>query len=319
MSRRPSIAALALLVALASARPARAQATPDVEDGRRDFATGSDRLRDGAYEEALAAFVASNRALPSPNTTLLIARCLRELGRLEEAVDRFQAAAVDADARVAAGEIRYQQAASTARAEGAALRANLGVLHLRLVGGKGVTDVEVDRRRSSIRPDGTADVLHRPGEVHYRLLEGETVRAEGRATVGAGRWTTADVIVPARDAGPNVPAETSSRPAWLVPASITASAVGLIGLGSFTFFGLRSQSTFDDLRARCAPRCGPEDRDAASRGDREQTVANVSLVIGVVALGAGIAIGVFALSRGSAATRGSGGSGDAGDSYVTRF
>jgi hypothetical protein len=301
MSTRRSLAALVFVGALASACPARAQATPDVEDGKRDFATGSDRLRDGAYEEALAAFVASNRALPSPNTTLLIARCLRELGRLEEAVDRFQAAAVDADARVAAGESRYQQAASTARAEGAALRANLGVLHLRLVGGTGVTDVEVDRHRSPIRPDGTADVLHRPGEVHYRLLEGETVRAEGRATVAAGRWTTADVIVPARDAGPSVSRDTrieaSSSRAWLVPAAITASAVGLLGLGSFTLFGLRSQSTFDDLHARCAPRCGPEDRDAASRGDREQTVANVSLVIGVVALGAGIAMGVFALSH----------------------
>jgi hypothetical protein len=293
---------LSLLLSLSLSLPQTAlaqTAPPDDQEGKREFAKGSDRLRDGAYEEALAAFVASNRALPSPNTTLLIARCLRELGRLEEAVDRFQAAAVDADARVAAGETRYQQAADSARTEGAALRANLGVLHLRLVGAADVTDVEVDARRAPVRADRTADVLHRPGDVHYRLLDGETLRAEGHATVSAGRWTSIDVVVPSKSA-PAPPVDVASgspRPGWLLPAAISATAVGLLGFGSFTFFGLESQSTFDDLHARCAPMCGPTDRDAPTRGDREQTIANVSLVVGIVALGAGITLGVLALTH----------------------
>jgi hypothetical protein len=310
---RRSTAALVVVALLAATRPALADpdgpATsvgPDVEEGKREFATGSDRMRDGAYEEALTAFVASNRALPSPNTTLLIARCLRALGRVEEAADRFQAAAVDAEARVAAGESRYQQAASTARAEGASLRATLGVLHLRLIGAAGTLSVDVDERRSPIRADGTVDVLHRPGEVRYRIRDGESTRAEGRATVAAGRWTSVDVVVPAKDSGPLSPAAPiapSTPPSWLVPGAVTAGFVGVLGLGSFTFFGLRSQSTFDDLRDRCAPRCGQEDRDAASRGDTEQTIANVSLAIGAIALSAGITLGIIALSHRSPAAR----------------
>jgi hypothetical protein len=300
------VASLVTAAVMAAACPALAQSPPagqegppapqDGEQAKRDFATGSDHMREGAYEEALAAFTASNRALPSPNTTLMIARCLRALGRLEEAVERFEAATVDADARVAAGETRYQQAATTARAEGASLRGNLGVLHLRLAGAATVTAVEVDGRRSPLRPDGTVAVLHRPGDVHYRILEGETVRLEGRATLAAGRWTSVDVVVPAREAAPIATAPPAST-GWMFPAAIGAGALGVVGLGSFAVFGVRSQTTFDDLRDRCAPHCGVAERDAADKGDREQTIANVSLVIGAIALGAGIALGVVALAR----------------------
>jgi hypothetical protein len=303
-----SLFTLALLAAFALHAPPCFAAEPDANAGRRAFAEGSERMREGAYAEALELFVESNRALPSPNTTLLVARCLRELGRTEEAVERFEAAAVDAEARVRAGEPKYQPAADSARTEGATLRANLGVLHVRLFGSKAnEAEVEVEGRRHPVRADGTADVLHQPGNVTFRVLLPDGAQREGSATLTAGRWTSVDVSVigltmTTKPPAPPPPTTTPPRESsngWMVPVGIGAAAVGVVGLGSFAIFGVRSQSTFDDLHGRCAPGCSGADREEADRGSREQTIANVSLVIGAVALGASITLAVISLSSGS--------------------
>ncbi|MDB4994914.1 MAG: hypothetical protein JWM74_2346 [Myxococcaceae bacterium] len=305
--KRSHLSALVLLAALALHAPPCLAAEPDADAGRRAFAEGSERMKDGAYAEALDLFVESNRALPSPNTTLLVARCLRELGRTEEAVERFEAAAVDAEARVRAGEAKYQPAANSARTEGATLRASLGVLHVRLFGTKSSeAEVEVEGRRHAVRADGTADVLHQPGEVSFRVLLPDGSRREGSATLTAGRWTSVDVSIigltmttkPAAPIAPPPPTHESSN-GWMLPVGIGAAAVGVVGLGSFAIFGVRSQSTFDNLHGRCAPACSGADREEADRGSREQTIANVSLVVGAVALGASITLAVISLSSAS--------------------
>jgi len=60
------------------------------------------------------------------------------------------------------------------------------------------------------------------------------------------------------------------------------TALGVIGLGSFTFFGLRSHAKKQDLES-CKGHCPVDDVDAVKR---DQIVADVSLGLGLVALGA---------------------------------
>ena len=58
--------------------------------------------------------------------------------------------------------------------------------------------------------------------------------------------------------------------------------VGVIALGSFAFFGLGGAKQISDLKSSCAPNCNPSDLDAAKR---KLVIADVSLGVGIVALG----------------------------------
>lgn len=59
--------------------------------------------------------------------------------------------------------------------------------------------------------------------------------------------------------------------------------VGVVGLGMFTYFGLHGRSIQNDLDGRnCKPRCP---KDEADEMDRSYLIANVSLGVGLVALG----------------------------------
>jgi hypothetical protein len=60
------------------------------------------------------------------------------------------------------------------------------------------------------------------------------------------------------------------------------AAVGVIGIGSFAFFGLRARAKKSDLES-CKGHCPVDDVDAVRR---DQIVGDVSLGLGVIALGA---------------------------------
>ena len=57
----------------------------------------------------------------------------------------------------------------------------------------------------------------------------------------------------------------------------------MTGLALFGIFGAMSSSTASDLEA-CAPRCASSLREDADGAKTQQTVANVSLVVGAVGL-----------------------------------
>jgi len=161
--------------------------------------------------------------------------------------------------------------------------------------------VDAEGRAHPVRADGTAVVLHRPGVVHFVVAAPAATAAQLDATLAAGRWTDVDVALadaPAPASAPAPPRREEKRATpFELPLGAGLGGLGLVGLGSFALFGLRSQSTYDDLLARCAPRCEGSDRDAAVRADREQTIANVSLVVGAVAIVVGGALVVHALAR----------------------
>jgi hypothetical protein len=67
------------------------------------------------------------------------------------------------------------------------------------------------------------------------------------------------------------------------PLPYVLGGVGVVGLGMFTYFGLHGRSIQSDLDDRgCKPGCP---KDEADEMDRSYLIANVSLVVGLAALG----------------------------------
>jgi hypothetical protein len=89
----------------------------------------------------------------------------------------------------------------------------------------------------------------------------------------------------------------------MLPAGIVLGAAGIVGVGSFAYFGSKSRATYRDLEDRCAPLCGEDDRDDADRAETQQTIANVSLIAGGVALIAGTTLVILHATRGPSAER----------------
>src|SRR5205814_1618210 len=58
--------------------------------------------------------------------------------------------------------------------------------------------------------------------------------------------------------------------------------VGILGLGSFTYFGLTSKGDLSNLKDTCAPYCAQNDLDSVKT---RMLVADISLGVGIVALG----------------------------------
>lgn len=127
-----------------------------------------------------------------------------------------------------------------------------------------------------------------------------TVRAEAAGyraselplTLAAGDRNRAVSLVltpePAAAPPPSAPSAAPPPPAPAPPRgapalSFVLGGVGLVGLGAFAYLGLSGRSEQRSLEASCSPRCSPEQIDPIRR---KYLLADVSLGVGVVALGA---------------------------------
>jgi len=105
-------------------------------------------------------------------------------------------------------------------------------------------------------------------------------------TIGVG--SLGKVVV--MKAGPKVEKKISdpSFDISRIPSvSLILGGVGVFALGSFTVLGIVSRSNYDSFASRCSPRCNPADvaptKDVA-------LAADLSLLFGIAALGAGTAL-----------------------------
>ena len=73
-------------------------------------------------------------------------------------------------------------------------------------------------------------------------------------------------------------AEAHSRPIPL-PATV-AAGIGLVGLGSFTYFGLTGRAEYFDYKNSCGPDCS---RSEVAPAHTRLVVADVSLGVSVLA------------------------------------
>jgi hypothetical protein len=143
--------------------------------------------------------------------------------------------------------------------------------------------VEVDGKVVASKLDGRALPLN-PGEHRVRFLRDgsspieQTVMTREREK---GRALQADFAAPEAPAGPEHPVEASSGGGAPVAAYL-AAGVGVLGLGSFAYFGLTGSNDASSLRNTCAPRCADS---AVSDVRSKLLIADISLGVGVVSLG----------------------------------
>jgi hypothetical protein len=119
-----------------------------------------------------------------------------------------------------------------------------------------------------------------PGEHTFRVTDRDGRAVERREVVVEGvKNRILTMTLPALT--PSSPAEHSDATSIPV-ASYLLGGAGLIGFGSFAFFGLRGSSRQTTLEEQCGPTC-PRERGDPIR--RDYLVADISLGVGLLAAG----------------------------------
>ena len=287
------VLSFSLLSSSASAAPPPDASPQQIEEAKRRYSEGHAKFLAGRYEEALAILVQSNALVPSPNSGLLIARCLYELNRHVEAYEKFQEVESAALDLVRAGETRYGETAAAAAKEKGAARARIAILRLSSRAGVSAT---MDGKPVVLSATGDGLVMHDPGPVKIvfrqdRYDDTHAVMAEAGKEMLVSYRPPPDVT-PQPSTPPPVERTSESRGVpWYGWAT---GGVALVGVGAFVGFGLSSESTYSNLDSRCAPRCTDAERAEADDGRRMQTYANIGLVVGLVA---GLITTIIVLSR----------------------
>ena len=273
------------------------------EQAQTRFARGRELFTQSQFVAALEAFRGSMEIVSSPNARLYIARCLREMGNLGAAYNEFVRTV--AEARDAAREdAKYQKTADAAEEERKALAAKVGFVSV------------------VVAHPGDATVMRVAGEEIPRARWNEPVAvAAGRAEVSvetpskppqtltvdvaAGQTRTlnfdAEGSAPMAQPPPPPPppppaAEDDSGRRNARTASFIAAGVGVVGLATFAIFGTMSNAKYNDLKSACNGGPCPSSRQSdIDAGKRDQRIANVALVFGI--LGAGAAVTLFILSQ----------------------
>lgn len=302
-----SRAALALALFTLTA-PAIAQT--QAPDGRELFQQGRELFQQNRFAEALAAFRASLSALPSPNTRLYLARCLRAQGNNAAAYREFTTAAAEANRRRTT-DPRYARTADAATSEAVALTDRISFVRVEFpeVPPQGMTvtlngrPLDATELQTSIAIDGRSATIEAvaPGHVAYRATGEIPPGQQARFVVRFAQGTVVSpdphsplTLVRVTPVGGQSVETTNSR-GWRIAGIVTLStgaALGVVGLVT----GLRARSIDDQLSTECpngscSPTLTPAQRSLISDGHTMVTATNVSLIAG----GALAAFGVVAL------------------------
>ncbi len=299
--RRMALVGVVAALALASPGAAYAdgaaldQATPkQLDDAKTQYKKAKKAFDKKNFEEALAGFRDSYGTVASPNSHLMVARTLVELGRTVEAYQEFDATAAEADAAAKADE-KYAQTAQSARNEMNEVRKKLGMLKVIVADPSPGAKVSVGDAELPSSSWGK-EVPKEPGKYVVTLTtpSGSKVQREVQLDAGGGASIDLAEASEATQAGEAPPTEESaaveldSKKGGGRTLAYVAGGIGVLGLATFGIFGAMNNSAFGKLEDRCTNgQCPPDLQDDRDSGETYQTVANVGLVVGVVGLAAG--------------------------------
>ncbi|MDB4992805.1 MAG: hypothetical protein JWM74_237 [Myxococcaceae bacterium] len=289
-----------LLVGVAFADGARpGAATPiEREQAQTRFLRAKELYDAKDFAKAEVEFRASLDLVNSPNARFLMARCLRELGRPVEAYAELGRTV--SEAREGAHEDgRYVQTAEEASAERDALAKELAFITLTVARPGASTVVRVSGVDLK-RPAWTEPIPVAPGELEIVVSTPERAPVSQKLSVVAGERKTVDL-----DAGPEPPPKKEvilreppkeEAPTSLRPFAYIVGGIGVAGLATFAIAGSMARSTHSELDDACKGGPCPESyRDTITRGRREQTIANVGIIVGGVGLVGGLSL--FLISK----------------------
>jgi hypothetical protein len=269
---------------------------------QKTFRVADDLFDAKRFSEAITAYRASYDIVASPNSRLQIARSLRALGRLREAYAELQGTIADAE-QAAEKDDKYARTADAAKKELAELRAQVGLLTIRIADMPDGTSVQVGGRTVRVE-ELSQPLVVKPGVVVVEASAAGRPGAKKEVQIEGGGEATVqlDLGVAAPDQQKPSPSSTpSTQPiapvadhphkSSLKPYAYIAGGVGVVGLATFSIFGLMANSKYDDLDGSCpAGHCTPDQQSDIDAGRRNQTIANIGLAVGAVGLGAGVAL-----------------------------
>lgn len=297
--------AVVVALALVSPRVAWSQPAPPTNTlaAQERFNRGRELYERQQDEAALTEFRASLELYPSPNTRLYVGLCLGRLGRLAEAYVELDRAAHEAN-DLAATNPRYASTRDLARRELSSLEARIGRLQLRvndppegLVVRVGETTLARATWGLSLPYDpGAVQVnaeapgyqpFRRDAQVSAGGVTEVVVRLERAPEVPVTPVTPAVTATPppqsqieAPTTQPPVTDTLTMRGGGVRTAGYVVAGVGVAGVAAFAVLGTMAGSRFDTLQRECMTRvCTASEIDD---GERLQTLANVSLGVGVV-------------------------------------
>lgn len=333
MKRALLLLLLSALVAMAplAARPARAQSKEDVAKADALFHAAKALVDAGQYADACAKFAESKRLAPGLGVTLYLADCYEHIGRTASAWTEFRAA--EGLARQ-----RNDKRADVARDRAQALEQKLD--RMTIVVAPTVSRVGLQVLRDGVpvpQEEWGLSVPVDPGEhVVVVSAEGHKGRTLSSARLGASNDTstvTIDSIDEPVPAAPRPPAEpppvptpaptgqTASSPPVSPPpppapppsdsthlartAGIGVAALGVVGVGVGSVFGILAKSKLDESNAdnHCDTTNHCDEAGLSLRQDAESRArtATIAFAVGGVALAAGVVLYVTA-SRSQSAT-----------------
>lgn len=269
----------------------------------------------GGFNQALNEATASWEIVASPNARIMIARCLREEGKLARAYSEYSGTIDDAGS-LARKEARYAETAKAATNERNALEAQVALITVRVAHATEATQLNVGGQ--PVDPSAWSKPLPEdPGNLDVVLQVGGKEVARQSWTLAAGDRKNIDLDAsppPApvleasivtepgarseTDLGPTMP---NGREGFRTPAYVLGG-VGVAGFIVFAIFGAIDDSTFHGLQSACPGNvCPPGKASDISTGKTEQTVANAGLAFGVAGIAAGGTLFAFSLGRRSEA------------------
>jgi hypothetical protein len=245
-------------------------------------------------DKALEGFRASYATVASPNSHYMVARTLRDLGKLTEAATEYQGTIDEAQK-----DARYGDTYASAKGEYDELKSKLAFVSIHLQGAG--PDAKVEIGGKVIEPSKLgAPVIVEPGSVSVVVTtgKGETKKTV-TAAAGKTEQLTIDLTTAAAAAAPVGAATPSSgdQPGQVKVDSskfglrqwgYVAGGVGAAGLVTFGVFGLMNNSKYNSLNDACANGHCPADRqNDIDTGKKYQTIANIGLIVGAVGIGTG--------------------------------
>jgi len=323
-------AAGCLVLSIASSASAQ-PASPRADDPLDLFQRGAELARASKCNEALPLLERSFSLQPSPNSLLMVSRCLRDVDRVEDAWVRYGATIEMAGQEITAGRFRYEATRSVATAEREALGKRMATVTVHVKGADDATQLVVGAFRAPLpaRAPASGDSAspERVAELHVRaaaraltVRRGDGAQIEQRLALDPTQPTEVSISFPSPTTAPG--ARKTDASGSLAPSlreepptssvgqagqgpwkalGIAGLGVGVLGTATFVYFKLRSESIYNEL-SDCKP-CSPDHRDRADLGARDQTIANVGLVVGIVGLAAGTGFLIYSSrkpSRGAA-------------------
>jgi len=270
-------------------------------------------IADKRYVEACPKFAASQRLAPAVGTLLNLGDCYERLGKTASAWATFVEAASSAQ------RANRPDREQTARARASAVEAKLS--RLTLQADESIPGLLV--KRDGVAVEEAALGVAVPLDPGAHQLEA--------SAPGKKKWSSTIEVPPAKQLHVFIPALEDEPPPQVPPpprsagildpkvdeappsdssktrrvVGISLVGLGVVGLGTGTFFGLKANSSWSDAKDQChgGNQCNQDGVSFASDAKSAGNISTVAFIVGAVALVTGAVLLITAPSKRSSAVQ----------------